>query len=672
MRIHNENAGSVNLAKRVLGLSVAVLTSAAAFLVAAPGAQATPTFDTDDQFSTTLGAHAAKLDVTKYLQNAAGASATGTIGDKKPGTPVGVHVAFRLRQVEATAGHQPSDMDATASSPTTGNYQFVSGGVDVYGVTDANGKIVNGTAGTDNGKLGIWQTTPAASVVGGLGADAAKWKEQATAAGSNPADVAVADFGTDLKYWILEEVASPYTDAGYSSAEKSIFSMPFLTTGDNGGTVETGYIHHLHIFPKNVLDQQLTKEAVKINGNNFDPAENIAVVGDEVTWEVTNALETGTPVPNDNKLYLDDIKNTASYASANYLIMADRLGSALTTTTANVGVEFRYEDANGATISTPVGTEATIAGPNGTNPKALDGTTDMFTSNITPDDSTYVSAAFKHDTTNTALVNAMNAASMSNPRFVMTIKSTVTANGDSQGNQGGFLTNTAASDNANCSSHTNPPHAGGQVPSAGYQFAKVTTDGHVVQGAKFMLEDPANADKFLADDGTFAAVNDGKTLMTATSNANGLVTFIGLPVRLDARTGANLGKYRLREVQAPAGYQQPVAGFNGVDFSDIADTNTVTDAQVIAMYPTGIHPVATPNFGAYKPSAIDATIVDASGTPISIDNALANFADGQNAPISLPLTGGKGILLLLVVGLAIMGGVLVVRNRKSSSVARNI
>ncbi|RBP99019.1 SpaA isopeptide-forming pilin-related protein [Bifidobacterium xylocopae] len=681
MRIHNENAEGRSLSTRLLGLSVAALTTVAAFLVAAPGAHAAPdTISADDEFSTAINPvanHNNKVTLTKYLANAAGTAATGSSLDARPGSTPGQGVVFKLQEITPSGTHTPGEMSA---HPLGTNYDAVSGKT-WYGVTDVNGQIINrnsdGEAGAHH-DIGIWMKEPSGGTLPGNADEWAKW-----AKGTNPTGVGVTNpianaqdsdvvplESNGMHYYELSEVAHPDNLSRYSVAEATIFSLPYMTSGlmtDGGGQHRvTGYIHHLHIFPKNVSNQQISKTISEYDGHSYTPGNDIAQVGKDVTWKITQSINTGTAQPNNNNVYWSHVHDTA--VTGEYLKVVDRVSSALEvdpTVSGNVTVEFVYTDASNSEQTHALGPDDVNVDSSYTTtaPKSLDNSRNMFASD---GQSKFLIVHFKHASASylTGLTGTVN-----NPHFVITVKSKISANGASDASQPGRLANSVATDTDNDdTSGQNAGQADASMPSAGFQFAKVDTHGHGLAGAEFALQKNDGSGDFLLADGTFGSGTAANPKVTATSNAQGVVTFTGIV--LPVGVSRNQGEFKLIETQAPHNYQQAASAFDTVDFGNIVSQPSA--AAAILANPAGLRAdINSLNFGRFEATNIDSNIKDADNNHIT--KGMMNWADGEaGAPISLPLTGGKGIVLLLVVGLAIMGGVLVVRNRKSASVGRHI
>lgn len=95
-----------------------------------------------------------------------------------------------------------------------------------------------------------------------------------------------------------------------------------------------------------------------------------------------------------------------------------------------------------------------------------------------------------------------------------------------------------------------------------------------------------------------------------------------------------------------------------------------TSSQIISAKGTGpILPVEDDlSFGAYAPKSTVSNPIMYNGK--AVPKYMVNYAsddNGGDVPASLPLTGGRGIILLLVVGVAIMGGALYIRSRRNAT-----
>lgn len=655
MRIQNENAGSSSLGKRLLTLSVAALTTAAAFLVAVPGAHAVEP-GADDNFRTDFiegRGSERKLDLTKYLSNEKGKSATGSINDAPKGLEVGPGVLFRLVEITPATGTDPGSMNA--NDPRT---YVESSRNDYFGITDGQGKIVNGT-GTG---AGFWKTNT-------MGA-------RITLNDANrDTTVGVNDFGSrGYIYYLLTEIESPWESKGYDRAAPSIISLPFATSMTVGGKEQSGYIYNLHVFPKNVKEQNLSKRVVKVNGHDYDATKEIITSEDKITWEIVEKVEMGPKQSRDGKLYADDVTGTRG----EFLVISDRLPESMKLDRGGQDVQilFRYKDGGTATseiLPTRVSVDTKI-------PNKIDPPADPLFKGVENPRINYATARISASDLSSRALAALRDGKITDPAFVMSITTTVTGFGDDTGSKEGALTNGAASNHVNHKNPSNDPDNPGDteetqssVPSFGYQFGKAIhkKDEKGIQqplaGAKFVLEDPQKPGEYFTSEGGWVSNPNDSRAVRAYSNEKGQVTFVGLPIQKDTRSTRDAGKFRLREISAPAGYQTPTAGWASVDFNEFFGAK---DEDLLKQFPKGVSPRNRPIFGKFE--AESANILNGEGKKFPNQEVLTNFGDGEDAPVNLPLTGGKGILLMLVAGLAIMGAVLFARNRKNAAAIRRI
>ncbi|OZG49217.1 LPXTG cell wall anchor domain-containing protein [Bombiscardovia coagulans] len=671
MRIQNEKAGSISLGKRLLGLSVAALTTMTAFLVAVPGAQAANSagFEYKPEDGFVKGAidtsKKPTLELTKYVTSSPNDGApTGSISDAPSGKGTAANVNFILTEVKPKGGADPSTMKA--NDPQT--YEEVVPSAKYSGTTDGLGKIVTGgTAPT--GAVGVWRNVSNTSN---------------TVEAAKTGSIAVFPGG---QHWYLLTENPDTKPANHQISDNTIFGLPFGTRGKvvgDTGDYDNGYVYNLHIYPKNHSSGQLEKNATeidrgttgefkKINGNEDKHVQ----IGDSVKYDITQNILNGDGAQGDGKLYRGKIKATGPQ-----LKISDRLTSALQFGEATARISYVE---NGNTIVKPV-TGFRVEGPDGNNPKRLaDESQTMFVGPATSTDGTkYVSVIF--DGNSWILPPTVPTEGVSNLQIIVTIKAKVVSANDSVGSTPGKLVNSASADfpdNKDNKDTTNPdnpnkpkpldPPAKDELGAASFQVGKVDhSTNRPLAGAVFRLGKLDDPDQYLFSDGKFH--KNGEPNLTATpieaiSDQNGVVSFVALPIS-DPNNAANIAtnvQYTLKEYAAPQDHDLIPVGFKMVDFSQYAGQSW---GAAMAAHPAGITPDLTKlNLGVYE--ATGANIKNADG--VAVTKVIANWrGDEKGKPIGLPLTGGKGIILLLIVGLAIMGGVLVVRNRKNSSVSRSI
>lgn len=481
---------------------------------------------------------------------------------------------------------------------------------------------------------------------------------------------------TGHHYYVLHEVYSPF-EGNYQHAQDSVFDLPYHATNIDGATHTDGYVYHLHVFPKNVNNNPLVKRVTDIDGN---PNTHGVRVGDTVNYELTYRFD-GVTRPSDADanagLYLSDITE-----GNNGVRVSDRLSRAFGT--ANPGaVTLTYVDNTGAprTINLTAGTQYTVS-QSTTAPTRLPGHTGNLFTTAAPADArvNYVTWDFFNNLAGSSL--GLPAGS-SNIILHMPISATVTGTDDDLAPDPGALQNDAASDDIK--GHQN--HTEAHTASAGFQFAKVKTDGTTpVPGVVFRLiaHDGAE-DHFLATNGQYYANGDtlptGVSFVEATSNANGLVTFVNVPVfNRDETTGqdtfkpANQLDFDVVEYDAPRDYHRATMPFKHVTWASHAGQAVTAADQDCHFTPDDFD--TNLNFGEYAVATriynIDHDPSQPNETEHLVTKGIKNWTNEEpGKPIHLPLTGGQGIVLLLVLGAAIMAIVVIDRKRRAAKAARN-
>lgn len=428
---------------------------------------------------------------------------------------------------------------------------------------------------------------------------------------------------------------------------------------------------------------------------NGDSADSAAKIGDEInyalTYKLAGAKRPTEATPDYSKVYLDDIDGT----NATGIRIADRLSTALTFESATA--EIRYSNTNGVAQT----------------PKSLTENTDYKRTKQTEVPTKINDAAplFEQSDARSKyqvfdFFNGKQGSSYGVPEdsknvaVVVNIKVKVTSTDDSQGHQPGNLVNDAAEDAVPSPGNHDTNHYKSYTASAGFQFAKVHKgDFTPVKGAVFRLTQPGNENKYLASDGNFYEENSNHqpvdeqghavadtTFVQATSNDKGLVTFTALPVFKKVSSnneGTTTNTYKFNDEDhltfdvieyLPAdGYDKPTMTFQKVSWKDEAgheitaadsgkrflpdDTTVDTDGNVTA---------STLDFKQYGTTLTGNAIIK-NDEGKNVTNALMNWKHGDgDKPISLPLTGGKGIILLLALGAVIMAIVIIDRKRRAA------
>lgn len=645
--MHTDKAKERQGLIKALGLAVAGATLLAG-LVALPVTKASADTDPATGFDTADGFVPGELNpdtvptltVTKYLSSGNGAGATGSAIDK-PASGVGTPakgIVFNVKEIKPATGKTVAQIDLHNT--------------DTFTYVDA----ANYFAGETNGQ-GVIST----------------WYGNNSAGAPN--DTAKA-FPKGLHYYIMTEnrTASPaFTDGTidsgrYVSSPDSLFGLPYKTTTPNGNT--SGYIYNLHLYPKNVDNSSLSKVVTGTTTPGGD-VTSIPVPGDKIAYKVTQKIYNAPAVAGDGLLQIPEIAG----APTPHLRVVDRMSSSLSIDASSIGVKITWP---GSATGKPLAQTADYTySSSTTSPKRIN-------SNHTADD-VYPGAAsgaeyhtFDFFNDPAAIANLVapggDAAGAGVLDVEITYKAVVTALGDNA--DSGGLANDVRSDNIDNPNGTLP---GGHttVPSGAVVFGKLKKDNGnyaPLPGAIFRLSDPLDSAKYLASNGKFYADNDttkpsGAVFYQATSSSSGVVAFTALPI-MSGSASTDVGKdinWEIVEYKSPAGYKQVSNAFSKVTYPNVVGK---TPSEIISDLGTG--PILPDkdalNFGVYAPSADPTTPIMYNGK--AVPKYMVNFAsddNGGDVPASLPLTGGRGIILLLVVGVAIMGGALYIRSRRNAT-----
>ena len=616
---------------KVLGLAVAGATLLAG-MVALPVTQASAFEAADDFVEGALDtSKTPQLTVTKYLSGSKGSGATGSIMDR-PAAGVGTpakDIVFNVREVVPATGKTVADINPTDASTFTN----ASSGFYAAGITNGQGVIDS------------WFTADASGA---------------------PTSTPVT-FASGQHYYVMTEntTVSPGFDAAkYTESAPSFFGLPYRTS-DNSTPAKSGYIYHLHVFPKNVSKGGLTKTVTEVN-RGADKV-SIAQAGDVISYKVEHKIyNESTHAYKDQKLDIAEIMGAKQD-----LRIVDRMGTSLKMddTSIRAAITAPGEKAIGLDRNTDYDVKTGAAKPDRLGNKG------KFFENEQDGKATYTTFDFFGDKNK---VQQGVAGMASNPTVltvVITYQATVTADGDSTGNGG--VANRVQSDFRDTDDGTGPdviPGDDGTItPSGSVAFGKVQKDGSPTQlkaleGAVFRLADPAHPTSYLATDGAFHPTTDtGVTFFSATSSPAGLVAFTGLPI-LDSSNKGIAANWTVVEVTAPNGFNTAPNPFSQVTFGP--NVAGKTEQQIVDYY--GSNPIEPDydqlSFATYAADS-NASIANHpkfNGQPVA--KMMMNYTkDDTDAPIGLPLTGGRGIILLLVVGVAIMGGALYLRSRRNAA-----
>lgn len=574
-----------------------------------------------------------QLTVTKYLSLGEGDAAHGSAKDKPTSSnnKPGKGIVFNVHTVTAVKDKTLADIDPT--NPST--YQVADNDGYYAGITDGNGVINKWFKAGNDGKPTSTEKT----------------------------------FPKGQNYYILSENvdASDAFKNGtlnasrYKTTANSFFGLPYKTTSIKGNT--SGYIYNLHLYPKNIDTSSLTK-TVTAAKDSASKDVKIVKAGDKVSYRIDQKIynEGTAAVTGDQKL---DVKEVVG--DSKDLRIVDRMGDSLTLDTSSVKVFLTWgEDGKKELTSSDYTlTSEKKAQP----PQRLVGTDKYFFDGEKSSATYHQFDFFKSKANLTSYLSGVTATALT---VEITYTATVTAVGDSSDNGG--VINKVQSDFRDNLKGGNPgdlPKDEAIVPSGTINFGKVkkakgAATYSALKGAVFRLASPDDSAKYLASDGNFYADGDtlpsGVSIYTATSSETGLVTFTGLPI-MSSDKGVE-GNWNVVEYRAPSGYNTPSIAFSKIVFDSRVKGQTA-ESIITSFGSTPIEPAyGQLSFGRFQLSGT--TPVTARGK--AVDNTLVNYEDtDSDTPLMLPLTGGRGIVLLLVLGLAIMGGILYVRSRRKTT-----
>lgn len=627
----------------VVGLVVAGATLMAG-LAALPVSKASA-YESDDDFRDTISAtDKPKLTVTKYLSTKPGQPATGSSHDgveaAKGNTPAS-DVVFNVFEVKADEDHGKTIADVDPLDP--GSYLKVAG--------QSFAGISNGVGVIDN------------------------WFE---AAPDGSPTATPKEFPAGIHYYVMIEnqAVSPsfqpggrYAGQGYAPAQNSFFSLPYRT---QDGSQKAGYLYHLHLYPKNVNNSDITKQVTTWTDANGQQGV-LARPGDELTYQLNQKIYNEHPNNigssggnSDGKLDVAELRQGVTD-----LRVSDRMSTAL-----------QYEGPATVVLVAGAANKSLVENVDYTRtydetfPMSFDdsrgiSTTKTLFSENPAGGTKYLTFDFFKNADSIKQFAADNDT-VSELTLQISFKAKVTANGDSTGASQGSIQNTVMSSNSDIGNNVNP---GGRIdtPAATASFGKVTKDGTALPGAVFRLVDPKDDNKFLASDGnTYPEGTKNVNFYTATSNAKGAVVFTALPI-IENGVG-RYGDWRLQEWSVPQGYDRPSVIFSKISFapkeSSDYDIKGKTAHQIVTHF--GNKPLEATHkylsFGRYVYNNGAQPVPPISVGGHQLDNYLANYKHGDpDAPVNLPLTGGRGIVLLLMIGLVVMGGALYARNRRNAS-----
>lgn len=602
-----------------------------------------------------------ELTVKKYWSNVQGSTmSTGSEQDdnlRDSSAQPAEGVVFSLQEVTPVNGASESTMDQNNSST------YHKTGTIYYAVTNASGIAES------------WGTT------------------YTPAPANNPAGATVTDITTlpaGHHFYLLHEEYSPKANE-YNKAEDSIFDLPYRAVNADGTTKTDGYVYHLHVFPKNVSSNPITKQITSITENNGTQQTTMAKVGDTVNYRIVyryDGYQRPENTPDAGFYWSDNQFNGGDVR------IVDRLSASFgqPRQTETPAVKF---DVNGVEHTAYVSTYATTALTQApSTPNGFDGQPIFNDTSRVPSDARYFIWNF-FDGRNVLVSgsdgngpNVTIPTNATNIRIVLNLQADLVSTNDDDSHAEGTLVNDVAFSNGKHHQGQNT----GTTASAGVQFGKSDTAGNPLKDVRFRLVNPANHQEFLCTDGQFHAPNEdgtfaaGETPVEATSNVRGVVTFVNLPI-FDTETSgdhagqahfhaANLLSFDVIEMNAPDGYDRPNVTFGTVSFASHAGQYVSQRQDGTAFTPDD----PQLNFNEWSaatkitdPAAVGrlANFTDINNKKIPTTKILVNWKHGEpGKPIHLPLTGGQGIVLLLVLGAAIMAIVLVERKRRQAQARR--
>lgn len=661
MHMQRDNEG-IRLPK-LLGLAVAGATLLAGMVVL-PATQASAAdtygYNAEDDFrpGPLQASVSPKLTVTKYLSLIPGYSPTGSSVDadtinKNADMVPAKDVTFNVLEVKSATDNL-ADIDPMENTTYT---------------------VIKTYAGVTNGQGVITKWYPAAED-GGMPAEGTA--EATFPGGANHWYILKENHA---KSWAFnKDNPNKIDESKYQDAAPSFFGLPYaatsLTNDTNTANKVQGYIYNLHLYPKNLNTTQFSKTVQSISDSTGGKkTQRTAVAGDTISYKLSQKLYKGSAAANDGKLDVTELKG-----QGNDVIIADRMSSSLQLV-GDFTVTLRSDTGNPAEVTLTKDTDYTYSTPT-ENPASLASGKKMFANDAPSSNVSYYVFKFFG---NLEKVKAFNAPSFS---IVITYNAKVTGNGDSTGTDG--VANDAASDFIENldkdGNHLDPIPEHTNVINGVIAFGNVKNEASkyaALPGSEFRLvKDQTEPDKYLASDGNFYTADDTNKpanveLYKATANNNGVVAFAGLPIfgdatAKDADGGKTVqqGNWWLVETKTPNGWRSPGVPFQKVTFGDAGKT----EQQIAEQY--GPHATVQPTYSELHFAKFGRTpqqITTAGGSAIQFNNVpvetyLMHYAttDGDS-PLALPLTGGRGILLLLVVGALIMGGALYARNRRNNA-----
>ena len=474
----------------------------------------------------------------------------------------------------------------------------------------------------------------------------------------------------------------------YAPSANAFFGLPYRTNGSNTDSTP-GYIYNLHLFPKNRHSSAFAKtvQGVADAKTGEAKASRFAKAGDKISYKLSQTIfNTTNPVSKDGKLDTHELKG--SFAD---LRIVDRMSSSLSANN-DFTVKIDYKDNTNADKSLPLtqgeSGQYKLSTPT-ENPDRILKTTaspHMFPDN--PENVSYFQFDFfgGNATDTDGFIKKLQGLPATVLQLDITYTATVTGKGDSTGTDG--VANDAASDfteNTTADGNpTDPIHEHTNVVNAVLVFGSIKSekDGYAaLPKTEYRLVDPGNQDKYLASDGQFyapKALPEDAVFYSATANEDGLVVFAGLPIFDTPASGTSPKaatntvpagiKWNVLETKTPSGWRSPGFSFQQVTYDNYKGKTVDELVQEL-----GPHATIQPDYSKLSFGKFDVPATTITKNPIKFNNEniskyLEHYAvTDADSPLALPLTGGRGILLLLVVGALLMGGALYARSRRNNA-----
>lgn len=663
MHMQRDNEGT--RLPKLLGLAVAGATLLAGMVVM-PVTQASAAdadaygFAPEDNFvaGDLDTAKVPQLTVTKYLSLDDGYAPTGSANDvvqldKNNDLAPAKGILFNVREVEPAEGKSLADIDANNAE----TYTVKSGSTLFAGVTDGHGVIDKWYAGNADGTA----TSTAATFPAG------------------PNHYYILSENKDLSPAFSDNNPNKLDKTKYKAAANSFFGLPYATNGSDANQTR-GFIYHLHLYPKNVNTQSFAKTVQSVKGRDGTVKnQTTATAGDTITYKLSQKIynEGSARAKNDGKLDVQELGGTGTDVR-----LADRMSSSLKGDPATIKAVIRSADGKVVSLANDdfVSDTSTNA-----NPARLNATDQKMFADAPSANVTYWVFNF-FTAKGAAKAKAVEASVM---ELEVTYDALVTGDGDSTGTGG--VVNDAASDfSDNKDSDGNPQEpvpSHTNVTNAVLAFGSVQSKNQnpkygALPGTEYRLVKDANStDKYLGSDGNFYGskdtLPDGVQVYKATANDKGLVVFAALPIFETGSTATTTKaadktvqntSWKLVETKTPQGWRNPGVPLGTVTYKDAG----LTEEAIVQKY--GSNATVQPDYSKLNFGHFDAPASEVPADTqmkfnnVAISKYLAHYkTTDSDAPLALPLTGGRGILLLLVVGALIMGGALYARNRRNNA-----